>query len=65
MKHPDEALQFIKKTLHTHLPDPSYRFFLFGSRVIGDAHPYSDFDTRKNQGACRRLKKAEKILKDE
>jgi len=35
---------FIKQTLRAHLPDPSYRFFLFGSRVIGDAHPYSDFD---------------------
>ncbi|KKU80769.1 hypothetical protein A2875_04845 [Candidatus Gottesmanbacteria bacterium RIFCSPHIGHO2_01_FULL_46_14] len=44
MKHPDEALLFIKKTLRTHLPDPSYRFFLFGSRVTGYARRFSDFD---------------------
>lgn len=44
MKHPDEALRFIKMTVRKHLPDPSYRFFLFGSRVSGGAHPYSDFD---------------------
>lgn len=38
------TLSFIRQTLRARLPDLSYRFFLFGSRAIGDAHPYSDFD---------------------
>lgn len=44
MKHPDEALRFIKTTVRKYLPDPSYRFFLYGSRVNGRSRRFSDFD---------------------
>lgn len=44
MKQPDENLRFIKQTLRAHLPDPSYRLFLFGSRATGTARRFSDVD---------------------
>ncbi len=38
------TLSFIKQTLRAHLPDPSYRLFLFGSRATGTARRFSDVD---------------------
>lgn len=40
----ETTLSFIKQTLRAHLPDPSYRLFLFGSRATNTARKFSDVD---------------------
>ena len=44
MMTPEEMLLSIKQTIRTHLSDPSYRLFLFGSRATGTARKFSDVD---------------------
>ncbi len=39
-----DVLVFIKHTLRSHIPDSSYRLFLFGSRATGTAKKFSDVD---------------------
>lgn len=40
----DQAISAIKSIIRTHLTDPSYRVFLFGSRATGTARKFSDVD---------------------
>lgn len=40
----EKTREFIRSTIRSHLPDPSYRIFLFGSRATSQHHPYSDVD---------------------
>jgi predicted nucleotidyltransferase len=44
IQNPDEVAKFAAGVVRRHLPDPSYRVFLFGSRADGSAHPRSDID---------------------
>lgn len=44
IKHPSEAASYAAAVVRRHLPDPSYRVFLFGSRATGTAHERSDID---------------------
>lgn len=41
---PDEVASYVAAVVRRHLPDPSYRIFLFGSRAEGTAHERSDID---------------------
>jgi predicted nucleotidyltransferase len=41
---PDEAADFAAAVVRRHVPDPTYRIFLFGSRAEGTAHERSDID---------------------
>lgn len=41
---PTEAARYAAAIVRRHLPDPSYRVFLFGSRATGTANPRSDID---------------------
>jgi uncharacterized protein len=41
---PGEVAAFAAAVVRRHLPDPSYRVFLFGSRAAGTARPRSDID---------------------
>lgn len=40
----DQAITSIRTIVRNHLPDPSYRVFLFGSRATGTARKFSDVD---------------------
>ena len=40
----DDALLTIKKTAGKYLHEKEYKLILFGSRVSGSYHPYSDLD---------------------
>lgn len=40
----DQAITTIRAIVRNHLPDPSYRVFLFGSRATGTARKFSDVD---------------------
>lgn len=40
----DKAISAIRTIVRSHLPDPSYRVFLFGSRAAGTARTFSDVD---------------------
>ena len=44
IQDPDEVAKFAAAVVRRHLPDPSYRVFLFGSRAAGSAQPRSDID---------------------
>jgi uncharacterized protein len=44
IRHPAEAAGHAAAVVRRHLPDQSYRVFLFGSRATGTAHPRSDID---------------------
>ena len=44
LQDPDEVARFAAKIIRRHLPDASYRVFLFGSRAAGTAQPRSDID---------------------
>ena len=41
---PSEVTRFAAAVIRRHLPDASYRIFLFGSRAEGKAHERSDID---------------------
>ena len=40
----DETLKTIRTIIRSHVPDPSYRLFVFGSRATGTARKFSDMD---------------------
>jgi predicted nucleotidyltransferase len=44
IRTPEEAASHAAMIVRRHLPDPSYRVFLFGSRATGTAHARSDID---------------------
>ena len=44
IQHPSEAARHAAAIVRRHLPDPSYRVFLFGSRATATAHARSDID---------------------
>lgn len=44
LRGPDEAARFAANVIRRHLPDSTYRVFLFGSRAEGTAHARSDVD---------------------
>mgnify|MGYP001612432679 CR=1 FL=1 len=52
--------EFIRRTIRSYLPDPSYRLFLFGSRTQTHHHPYSDVDI----GIEGRSRVSAKVLAD-
>lgn len=39
-----QTLNFLKKTVRTHLPDKSYKAFVFGSRATNTNRKFSDID---------------------
>ncbi|MBI5619501.1 nucleotidyltransferase domain-containing protein [Candidatus Gottesmanbacteria bacterium] len=41
---PADAMDTIRTIIRARLPDPSYRVFVFGSRVTGTARKFSDVD---------------------
>ncbi|MBV8889276.1 MAG: nucleotidyltransferase domain-containing protein [Alphaproteobacteria bacterium] len=44
ISEPFEAARFAASVVRRHIPDPSYKVFLFGSRADGSAHERSDID---------------------
>ena len=44
LQNPDEVARFAAAVVRRHVPDPSYRIFLFGSRAAGTARERSDID---------------------
>lgn len=38
------TINFLKKTIRTHIPDKSYKAFIFGSRATNTNRRYSDID---------------------
>ena len=41
---PADAAKFAAEVIRRHIPDPTYRVFLFGSRAVGSAAERSDID---------------------
>lgn len=39
-----ESLDFIRSTIHKHLPKEEYKVFVYGSRAAGNAQKWSDID---------------------
>jgi predicted nucleotidyltransferase len=44
IRDPADAAKFAALVIRRHLPDPTYRIFLFGSRASGSAAERSDID---------------------
>jgi predicted nucleotidyltransferase len=44
IRDPAEAAKFAASVIRRHVPDPTYRVFLFGSRATGSAGERSDID---------------------
>lgn len=39
-----KTINTIKQIIHRHLPNPSYKYFIFGSRATGTNRQFSDID---------------------
>lgn len=40
----DPVLDHIRAIVRKHIPDSSFKLFVFGSRAVGSAKKYSDYD---------------------